>query len=394
MKKSNAPFTAEPWPAIRERLARALADDPITGTKTITFQPRDGVWDNAYEALGMVSGHYDWDTKAGRMIVADVQAMVRPFFHAAPDAPISFTSGGTESNLLALKAARDWARKTKPHIAAPEILMARCTHVCHTKAAQLLGLGERRVPNTPDHRADVTAMDRAIGPNTIAVIASYPTDSHGVCDDVPAMAAMAEKHGLWCHVDASFGGYIAPFLKEMGEKLPDFDFRVPGVRSIAADLHKMGYSPIGVSSLLLRDAADAGHLRFRFEGWDGPAMDSDKIAGTRSFDVLAGAWATLRQLGWEGFRDRAEAMRDNTRALVARLKAVRGAEILAEPEIGIVHFRVAGIAPADLGKALRANGHRPYVTKQPAGIIVCAGPELPAELLDRYVRDIEDAVRR
>ena len=55
-------------------------------------------------------------------------------------------------------------------------------------------------------------------------------------------------------VGTSMGGFFLPFARELGEPVPDFDFRVPGVWSLSADLHKFGYAPKGASVLLFADA--------------------------------------------------------------------------------------------------------------------------------------------
>ena len=67
------------------------------------------------------------------------------------------------------------------------------------------------------------------------------------------------REDLWLHVDACVGGYILPFFEKLGESVPEFDFRVPGVRSISADLHKYGYAPKPCSTILWRSQEEQSY---------------------------------------------------------------------------------------------------------------------------------------
>ncbi|RPH55612.1 MAG: aspartate aminotransferase family protein, partial [Chloroflexi bacterium] len=118
----------------------------------------------------------------------------------------SFTTGGTESILLALKTARDWARFHKPEIKEPEIVICQTAHHAFHKAAQYFGLNVVMTPfDTTTFRADVEAMRAAITPNTILLVGSAPAYSQGVVDPIPQIAALAQEKGLLCHVDGCVG---------------------------------------------------------------------------------------------------------------------------------------------------------------------------------------------
>src|SRR5690606_6395948 len=93
-----------------------------------------------------------------------------------------------------------------------------------------------------DYRVDVRAVEKAINRNTILIVGSAPQYCHGVIDPIEALGQLALKKGLPLHVDACFGGFMLPWLEKIGVSIPKFDFRVPGVTSISADIHKYGYS--------------------------------------------------------------------------------------------------------------------------------------------------------
>lgn len=384
-----------PWDRVSRMLDAALEADRPPRTETVAIRLKDTVWRNACAAAARVAGDYDWSTPVARMARDELTGFVRTLLHAPEDAPATLTTGGTESVFLAVKAARDWARAMRPEITAPAILMGRSAHPCLSRAAQSLGLRETRVPLTADHRTDPLALRRAVTPDTIMVVASLPSDSRGMCDDVPAIAAIARERGLWCHVDACLGGFLVPYLKRLGHALPDFDFRVPGVRSISLDQHKYGYAPTGISTLVLRDAGDLTHQRFDFSDWDGPAKSYTHFAGTRPIEAAVAAWASQRQLGDTGYLERARLVQHHTELLFDAVATLPGAVMLNRPEAGAVHFAVENVPLDALADGLRELGHRRFnATSDPTAIIVYAGPLSDARVIDAYIADLKDLIVR
>ncbi|MFY1617890.1 pyridoxal phosphate-dependent decarboxylase family protein [Micromonospora sp. WMMD736] len=253
----------------------------------------------------------------------------------APDVVGSVTSGGTESLILAVKAARD----ARPEIAEPRIVVPSTAHAAFAKAAHYLRVALDVVPVPPDTlRPEPAAMAAAIGPDTVLVACSAPSYAHGVVDPVAEIAAVAAEAGVRCHVDACFGGWALPYLRRLGEPVPAFDFTVPGVTSISVDLHKYAYAPKGVSVLLHRDAAGRAPQYFAYADWPGYTMINPVIASTRSGGPIAAAYATLRHLGDAGYLRLAATTRDAVAALADAVRAVDGLRLMAEPESTVVCF--------------------------------------------------------
>ncbi|GIW72600.1 MAG: aspartate aminotransferase family protein [Planctomycetota bacterium] len=274
-----------------------------------------------------------------RRMEAEVVAMTASLLHAPPQAVGTMTSGGTESILLAVKAYRDRARARWPWIRRPEIVAPATIHVAFAKAAHYFGVRLRTVPVGPDLRADVRAMRRAIGRNTIALAASAPQYAHGVVDPIAELGELAQRHDLPLHVDACFGGFLLPWLERLGRPVPPFDFRVPGVTSMSADLHKYGYAPKGASVVIYRDM---GYLRHQFFiATDSPlgVYASPTIQGTRSGAAIAAAWASLCALGEEGMLRLAEEAVRTADRLRAGIAAIPELEVLGAPESTIVAYR-------------------------------------------------------
>ncbi|MFJ8830003.1 pyridoxal phosphate-dependent decarboxylase family protein [Micromonospora aurantiaca] len=253
----------------------------------------------------------------------------------APDVVGSVTSGGTESLLLAVKAARD----ARPDLAEPRIVVPATAHAAFAKAAHYLRVALDTVPVDPvTLRPDVAAVAAAIRPETVLVVASAPSYAHGVVDPVTEIAAVAEAAGVRCHVDACFGGWALPWLRRLGTPVPPFDFAVPGVTSISVDLHKYAYAPKGVSVLLHRDPALRAPQFFAYADWPGYTMVNPVIASTRSGGPIAAAYATLRHLGEDGYLRLAAATRDAVAGLAGAVRATGGLRLMAEPETTVVCF--------------------------------------------------------
>jgi sphinganine-1-phosphate aldolase len=251
---------------------------------------------------------------------------------AAPEVVGSVTSGGTESLILAVKAARD----AHPEIQRPRLVVPSTAHAAFAKAAHYLRVALDVVPVGPDLRADPAATAAAIGPETVLVAASAPSYAHGVVDPITELAAPAAERGVRFHVDACFGGWFLPYLRRLGTDLPAFDFTVPGVTSISVDLHKYAYAPKGVSVLLHRDAALRMPQFFAYADWPGYTMVNPVISSTRSGGPIAAALATLRHLGDDGYLRLAGHTRDAVAVLAAAVEATGGVRLFAPPETSVV----------------------------------------------------------
>lgn len=212
---------------------------------------------------------------------SDVITWTLGLLSAGDDASGSMTSGGTESIMMAVKTARDWSRQNRPVPGVPQVVAPYSAHPAFNKAAHYLGLDVKRVPVGPDHRANAERMADAIEDRTIMLVGSAPQFAHGVIDPISDLAQLALEHDLWLHVDACVGGFIAPFARALGRPIPPFDFSVPGVSSMSADLHKYGFTAKGASTFLLADQANRKHQVFEFDDWSRGHYSSPTIPGTR-----------------------------------------------------------------------------------------------------------------
>jgi glutamate/tyrosine decarboxylase-like PLP-dependent enzyme len=274
--------------------------------------------------------------KSLRRMEAEVVEMTASMLNGPPECVGTMTSGGTESLLMACKAARDRARSKKPWILRPEIVAPETIHPAFDKAAHYFGLRLRKVKVGKDFRVDPKKMRRAIGASTVLLAASAPQYPHGVVDPIPELGAIAQDKGVPFHVDACVGGFVLPFVEALGYPLPVFDFRVPGVTSMSADLHKYGLAAKGASVVLYRSMDYMKHQFFVATDFPGGIYASPTIAGTRPGGPVAAAWAAMTFQGMAGYVDHTRRAMEATEKLVAGVRAIEGLHVLGEPHATIV----------------------------------------------------------
>ncbi|GAB3825332.1 pyridoxal phosphate-dependent decarboxylase family protein [Kribbella italica] len=245
------------------------------------------------------------------------------------------TSGGTESVLLAVQAARDAANSPTPNMVIPSTAHAAFHKAAHYFKVPAVVVDVDPVTFTPDP-ADIAA---AIDDNTVLVVASAPSYAHGVVDPVREIAAIAADRGVRCHVDACIGGWILPYVRLDGIEVPDFDFAVPGVTSISVDLHKYAYTPKGASILLHRDASLRKAQFFASAAWPGYTMLNSTMQSTKSGAPLAAAWAVIHHIGDQGYQRLARTAHDATLDLAKRIDAIDGLTLVATPATTLVAVR-------------------------------------------------------
>ncbi|WP_322820408.1 aspartate aminotransferase family protein [Chloroflexus sp.] len=267
------------------------------------------------------------------------------------------TAGGTESILLAVKTARDWASHQRPAIKQPEMVLARTAHAAFHKAAHYLGVKPVVVDFDPvTFAADVAAMRAAINERTIMLVASAPSYAQGALDPVADIAALAQEHGLLCHVDACVGGMYLPFLRQLGREIPPFDLSVPGVTSLSVDLHKYGYAAKGASVILYRHRALRRYQLFASTDTTAYTVINPTVLSSRSAGPLAAAWALLRYLGAVGYRQIVAAVQDATDRLIAGIAAIPDLQVLGQPVMSMVAVASPTINVFQLADAMRRRG--------------------------------------
>ncbi len=319
---------------------------------------------------------------------AEVLGAVGSLLHVPEGGGGAMTAGGTESILMSMLVQRERAKARG--VVRPKILAPLSAHPAYAKAAHYFEMDLVQVPLDAQYRADVGAASELIGPDTAVVIASAFSYPYGIMDPVPELAALAAAHGVGCHVDACIGGFVLPFLERIGVAIPPWDFRVPGVTEISADVHKYGYTPKGASVVLHRDADWFGHQVFLYDRWPAGLYGSPAMAGARPAAPIAVAWAVINYLGESGFCEIVGGLRDTFTKLRAGIDAIPGLRIVGDPVGPVLSFEGDGIDAYAVGDVMDDKGWHLNRNTDPRSLHVMVSPAHAARL-DDLLADLADA---
>jgi tyrosine decarboxylase / aspartate 1-decarboxylase len=282
-------------------------------------------------------------------------------------------TGGTEANLMAMRAARNMAREKKEigniydenGYVVPEIIVPRSAHFSFKKAADLLNLKLIEADLDENYRVDVDSVKKNISDNTIAIVGIAGTTELGMIDPIKELSDLAIEKNIYFHVDAAFGGFSIPFLNDFGYEMPPFDFSLDGVSSITVDPHKMGLAPIPSGCIIFREkryldvmAVEAPYLT---------SKEQSTIVGTRLGAPVVATWAIMQHMGREGYAKNANECMINTEFLADALFK-EDFELVVEPDLNIVAFTHPKIDTEDLANMLENKGWRVSVSSYPKAV--------------------------
>ncbi len=332
-------------------------------------------------------------------IEQDVVGWTADLLHGGPndggEASGFLSSGGTESILNGVLAARERAEKERG-ITEGEIVIAESGHAAFHKAAHMFRLKIRKSPVKPDWTADVDAMARNVNKNTVLIVGSAPQYPQGVIDPIPEIAALAQSVDANCHVDACMGGFVLPFVEMLGREVSPWDFRVEGVSSISADIHKLGYAPKGVSVILHRNKELRKNQIFMFDGWLGGFYASPGMQGTRSGLPMAAAWAVMRHLGKDGYLALTRQMFENVDQIRAAIAGIDGIRVLGDSQYHLLAMAPdpASARDIDIYALADALGTRGWFHDRqgPPDSIHMTVSNSNTGVIDQYVKDLGECV--
>ena len=351
----------------------------------------------AEEAYRSFSGENALSTDAFpslRKIQSEVVAMTGSWLGANQDSAGFMTSGGTESILMAVKAARDRLRSER-NINRPNIVLPTSAHAAFDKACAYFEVESRRVDVKDDWRADVDAMRARVDQNTVLVVASAPQYPQGVVDDVSGIAALALDADCNCHVDACMGGVTLAYLERLGEVLPPWNLRVPGVSSISVDLHKFGYTSKGASVIMYASKYLRSFQGFVTDNWLGGLYASSGALGTKSGGSMASAWAVMHHLGEDGYLRLTRQARDATLKLAKTIGSSEHYLLRAQPETTLLCFGAKDPDALNVFAVADELWQRGwYIDRQtPPDSLHCTVNAIHHDKIESFVNDLEVATK-
>lgn len=331
--------------------------------------------------------------KSLKKMETEIIRMCAEMFNGDENAVGTVTSGGTESILLACKTYKERAKKLKPWIRNPNMVVPESIHVAFEKACDYFGIKMITVPLADDYRVNMKKLKSAINRNTIMVAASAPQYVQGVIDPIEEIGKICLKKKIPFHVDSCIGGFVLPWMEELGESFEIFDFRVPGVTSISADLHKYGYTPKGASVVMYKNMSYMKHQFFISTKWPGGIYASPNIPGSRPGGVIAASWAAMKNLGREGYIELTKRVLKGRDGLVDGINAIDGLKVVAPPHSTLIAYEstdpnmsIYAIADQLEKKGWYADRHQ-----NPESIHLTVMPT-HAEIFPEYIKDLQEAV--
>jgi tyrosine decarboxylase/aspartate 1-decarboxylase len=298
-----------------------------------------------------------------------------------PEACGSIVSGGTEANIVALWAARNLAKRERG-----EVVLPVSAHYSFDKASDLLNLKLIKVKLNRRFQMDVNAAEKAITSKTVAIVGLAGSTGLGVVDPIRELSEIASTHNIYLHVDAAFGGFVLPFLKELGYKPLDFDFSLPNVCSITIDPHKMGLAPIPAGGILFRDAEMCEAVSMKVPYLSGE-MKQSTLLGTRSGASAVAVWALLKHLGRAGYAAVVERCLGLTWKLVEGIQRIDGLDIVTEPTMNVVGVKSDTVDVSLVFRELRKRGWAVSLFHNYLRIVVM--PHTKPSHIKRFLEDLQ-----
>ena len=316
--------------------------------------------------------------------VADIEERVVAMMGellGCPNACGYVSTGGTESNIQAIRAARNEAGIKNGNIVVPA-----SAHFSFDKIGDLLSLEVRKAELDESLRVNLSSVEGLMDERTVALVGIAGTTEFGQVDPIEDLARLAVEKGIHLHVDAAFGGFVLPFLKRRFK----WDFSLPGVSSITIDPHKMGLSTIPAGGLLFRGPECLSALETETHYLTRARQAS--LTGTRSGAAAAATYAVMMHLGREGFQKVVDYCMDLTYHLVAGARMI-SVEPFIEPVMNVVALSVP--SPATVREELMKLDWHVSMTREPnrALRLILLG-HMSQDRIDLFLADLESMLSK
>ncbi|MDK2783364.1 MAG: tyrosine decarboxylase / aspartate 1-decarboxylase [Thermococcaceae archaeon] len=297
----------------------------------------------------------------------------------------NIVSGGTEANILAVRAFRNIS-----DVENPELILPKSAHFSFLKASDLLRVKLVWAELNEDYSVNVKDVESKITDSTIGIVGIAGTTGLGVVDDIPSLSDIAVDYGIPLHVDAAFGGFVIPFAKALGYELPDFDFKLKGVQSVTIDPHKMGMAPIPAGGIVFRKKKYIEAINVLAPYLAGGKIFQATITGTRPGANAIAVWALLKHLGFEGYKRVVKEAMENAYWFAEQIKGLNGVYLIREPMLNIVSFGSRKLKKIEAELKARGWGisaHRGYIR-------IVMMPHVKREHLEEFLKDLREILER
>lgn len=302
-----------------------------------------------------------------------VIAFQKDLMHAPSSSDGLVVSGGTEGNITAIWLATQLTGKN-------EIMIPESAHFSFQKIASMMKVKLTPISLTQDFVINLKELEKKISPDTAAVVGIAGSTELGTIDPIPQLAQLCEKRDVFLHVDAAFGGFIIPFLKEMGYDVPSFDFSLSGVSSISLDAHKMGYAAIPMGTLLVREGKWLD--RITVKSLCTSTYHQTGLLGTRSGGPVAASYAVFKYLGKTGYQKVVRQCMDVTMYTVEQIKEI-GLPLIQDPVMNVIAIRLEHLD--DIVNGLAEEGWKVNKIERLSALRLVLMPQIKKKTIDEFI---------
>jgi tyrosine decarboxylase / aspartate 1-decarboxylase len=307
---------------------------------------------------------------------------IQNLLNAPPSAGGLIVSGGTEGNITAM-----WVAKQLSH--NQEIIIPASAHFSFQKIATLMDMKLKLIPLTKEFHMDASQVKKKISAGTAAIVGIAGSTDLGTIDQIEELSDICKDEHIFLHIDAAFGGFIIPFLKDAKHPSYPFDFSLEGVSSVSIDAHKMGYSAIPLGTIILREKEWIDEISVR-----SPCINSDTqagILGTRSGGPVAAGYAVTRYLGMEGYADIVKHCLKTTKYTVSKIKEL-GLSLVMDPPLNVIAVRLKN--PGKVVAILEKEGWKVNKIDHLSSIRIVCMPSITKEIIDEFMVKLQQACQQ
>ena len=236
---------------------------------------------------------------------------------------------------------------------------------------------------------DINSVEKKINKNTAGVVGVAGSTELGIIDDIPKLSDICKDNNIFLHVDAAFGGFVIPFLKDLDYNVPDFDFKLKGVSTISIDEHKMGYSAIPLGILIIRDKKWIDEISVESHCVSGKKQAG--ILGTRSGGPVAAAYAVTKYLGKEGYKKLIKECMNTTNYTEKRIDEI-GLNLAVKPTMNVLGVKLKN--PSRVVKKLAEYKWKVNKMERLSCIRIVCMPHVTKKTIDKFIPDLEKTCKK
>jgi len=314
-----------------------------------------------------------------KKIETEFISFISALLHAPKNAAGQIVSGGTEGNITAMWVARQLTGKR-------EIIIPESAHFSFQKIASLMDMHLIPIKLTSDCIMDVSNVKNKINNKTAAVVGMAGSTELGAIDPLPELSDICSDEQVFFHVDAAFGGFVIPFLKELGHEVPDFDFQLKGVSSVSIDSHKMGHAAIPLGTLMIREKTWLDEISVKSHYVSGKRQAG--LLGTRSGGPIAAAYAVTKYLGMKGYKELVERCMDTTYYAEECIQEI-GLDLAIKPTMNVLGVKIKN--PFKVTRALTKYGWKVNIMDRISCIRLVLMPHVSKSTIDEFIPDLKKA---